>query len=145
MSELEQRAEVVRVARTWVGTRYHHEGRIKGVGVDCGMLLAEVFAEAGLIARPDIKSYSPQFFLHSDDPAYIREIERFAHAVAAPTGPGDLVVYKLLRQYAHGGIITELEPRRIVHAYAPAERVLEGREFEFAKLVAAEKLFYSVW
>jgi len=25
-------------ARTWLGTPYHHQPRVKGVGVDCAML-----------------------------------------------------------------------------------------------------------
>ncbi len=35
-------SDVVRTARTWLGTPYHHQGRLKGVGVDCAGLLIGV-------------------------------------------------------------------------------------------------------
>ena len=47
--EEDERALVVRIAQEWAGTPYHHRARIKGVGVDCGQLVAGVFEEAGLI------------------------------------------------------------------------------------------------
>ncbi len=40
--------EVVRVARTWLGTPYHHQGRVKGAGVDCAGLSVGVAKELGL-------------------------------------------------------------------------------------------------
>ncbi|WP_436904878.1 hypothetical protein [Acinetobacter johnsonii] len=33
----------VQEALTWLGTPYHHQGRVKDVGVDCGTLLCEVY------------------------------------------------------------------------------------------------------
>lgn len=36
--------QAVAEAITWLGTPYHHQGRVKGVGVDCGTLLCEVYA-----------------------------------------------------------------------------------------------------
>lgn len=41
------RAQIVPIARTYLGTPYHHEGGVKGVGVDCARLLACVFEECG--------------------------------------------------------------------------------------------------
>ena len=35
----------------WLGT-YHHQGRVKGVGVDCGTLICEVY-EKGLMDHLD--------------------------------------------------------------------------------------------
>ncbi len=39
--------EAVQEALTWLGTPYHHQGRIKGVGVDCGTLICEVYEKVG--------------------------------------------------------------------------------------------------
>jgi cell wall-associated NlpC family hydrolase len=36
------RAAVVREAESWIGTPFHHAARVKGAGIDCLMLLAEV-------------------------------------------------------------------------------------------------------
>lgn len=39
------RAEIVRVARLWIGTPYHHQASLKGVGCDCLGLLRGVWRE----------------------------------------------------------------------------------------------------
>ena len=46
-----QRAAVVAAARSWIGTPYHHAADVKGVGVDCAMLLVRVYSDLGLIDR----------------------------------------------------------------------------------------------
>ena len=47
-------ARVIAEARTWIGAPYHPQGDIKGVGVDCGMLLVRIFVDHSLVghARP---------------------------------------------------------------------------------------------
>lgn len=35
MIEQEERARFVATALSYVGTPYHHHGRLKGIGVDC--------------------------------------------------------------------------------------------------------------
>ncbi len=65
------RAAVVRCAQSWLRTPYHHRGRIKGAGVDCAMLLAEVYAEAGLVAPLAIPHYPPDWHLHRDAERYL--------------------------------------------------------------------------
>lgn len=42
-----KREDVVRVAKEYIGTPWHHCGRKKGVGVDCAGLLFCVFGELG--------------------------------------------------------------------------------------------------
>ena len=40
--------ELVEEARTWIGTPFKHQGRVKGVGVDCYGLIIEVSRHFGL-------------------------------------------------------------------------------------------------
>ncbi len=47
------RAAVVAEAHRWLRTPYHKHGRVLGAGVDCSMLLAEVFEAAGAIPHVD--------------------------------------------------------------------------------------------
>src|SRR6202161_3252947 len=70
-SEAAQRAAVVAEARSWIGTKYHNCADIKGVGVDCGMLLARVFANVGLIPFVDPRPYPPDWHLHRDEERYL--------------------------------------------------------------------------
>lgn len=46
MSELAQR--LVEEARSWKGTRFQHQGQIKGLGVDCANFVALVARDAGI-------------------------------------------------------------------------------------------------
>ncbi len=39
---------VMEIARSWVGTKFHHQGRRKNVGVDCIGLIVGVAQELGL-------------------------------------------------------------------------------------------------
>ena len=40
----EQRDLIVEETKSWLRTPYHHQGAIKGVGVDCAMILIKVFS-----------------------------------------------------------------------------------------------------
>jgi cell wall-associated NlpC family hydrolase len=122
-----QRAAVVAEARKWVGTPYHNCADIKGVGVDCGMLLVRVFVDTGLVAPFDPRPYPSDWYLHRSEERYLGFISARVTellAVVAPR-PGDIVVMRFGRCYSHGGIVTRTAPFTMVHAYAPARFCLE--------------------
>lgn len=52
-----RRKELVELARSWKGTPFHHQGRIKGVGTDCTGFLIGVLDEAGIATPPDLPFY----------------------------------------------------------------------------------------
>lgn len=146
MTEQEQREAVVAAARSWLGTKYHSNARIKGVGVDCAQILAATYPEAGILPPIEIGKYSAQWHLHSSVPLYVQAIlDNGGREIATPSGIGDLVVYWQAKQFAHGAIITRVDPLRFVHAFAPARRVVEGDETEFGVLVSEEKKFFTLW
>lgn len=45
----ERRLAIIAEARSWLGTRFHHQAAIKGVGVDCAGLVRGVGKETGLL------------------------------------------------------------------------------------------------
>jgi hypothetical protein len=145
MSEDQERARVVEVARSFIRTRYRPNAKIKGVGVDCGTLLTMVFEEAGVRSPIVLADYSPQFHMHSVEPRYEGElIKNGAHEVEQ-CRIADIALYFQGKQFAHGAIVSQLSPLRIIHAYAPSRCVVEGDEAEFGLLVGAKKKFYSAW
>ena len=115
--EATARARVVAEALGWLGTPYHHHGRVRGVGVDCGMLLAEVYERAGVVGRVDAGGYSPQWHLHRGEEVYEAFMSAYAHRVQTPAvpQPGDIATFKFGRCFSHGGIF--VEPDLLVHAY----------------------------
>jgi hypothetical protein len=48
MSRVES-AEILAAARTWLGTPWRHQGRLKGVAMDCGGLILGVGRDLGLL------------------------------------------------------------------------------------------------
>ena len=44
------RTDVVAAAREWLGTPFHHQARLRGVGVDCvGLVIGVIFLIVGLL------------------------------------------------------------------------------------------------
>jgi cell wall-associated NlpC family hydrolase len=119
MTEQEKRAAVIAEARTWLGTPFHHMGRIKGRrgGVDCGQILAAVYERTGDIPHFVVPPYSVQHALHSDDEWYIRHLQTHWTEIAEDDAkPGDIVIYKIGRCYSHAGILIEPWPGNIIHS-----------------------------
>lgn len=130
-----ERAHVIEVARSWIGTPFHDQAAIKGVGVDCAHLLAAVGVEAGLVEPFHIEVYSPQFMLHRDDPLFESYVLRFTREIPeAEARMGDVVLYRVGRSFAHGGFIVEW-PAAIIHAYKTYGGVVEtgGREADLSE------------
>jgi cell wall-associated NlpC family hydrolase len=117
------RATVVAEARSWARTPWHHEGRVKGAGVDCAMFLIEVFVAAGLIEPPPVEHYPPDWALHRDEPRFLAILRELADPVDAAL-PGDVAMFKFGRHAAHGAIVIQWP--RIVHAYAAEGCVVES-------------------
>jgi len=136
---MKTRAQIVNAARQWLGTPFHHQARLKGVGCDCIGLVIGVARELGLIAPDfDISGY-PRVpdgtTLMSTARQHMTEIDR------AAMQPGDVVVvsfdkdpqhFGILGDYRHGGL-------SIIHGASNPGRVIETRLMfsEHMKFVAA--------
>jgi cell wall-associated NlpC family hydrolase len=115
--ESAQRQAVISEAESWIGTPFHHQGRVKGRrgGVDCAMLLLEVFRGAGVITDDrTIPYYSQQWHLHRSDEKYLEMILAFGAREITTPQPGDLAIWKVGRAFSHGAIVV-LWPE-IIHA-----------------------------
>ena len=142
MSEAAQRASVVAEARCFIGTPYHHMGRIKGVGVDCATIIAEVYHACGLVPPQEIGYYSTQFNHHSTDETYMQCVLRHAHEVERPN-PGDMVLWRFKNVFGHGAIVTDWP--RVVHAVEGAG-VIEDDISNCPRLGDARRMkFFSLW
>jgi len=131
-----QRAEVVRVARSFIGTPYHHMGRVKGAGVDCATLLAEVYYEAGVLKEPVAIEYYPMdWHLHRDDERYLQMVQRYCREIPAErVAPGDIVIYHFGRAWSHGGIVIDVRrPGEHVASADPREQSARAQQRSVAE------------
>lgn len=109
------RHQICAEALTWVGTPYHHHGRIRGVGVDCLNLLAAVYSAVGLVEVGELGHYSQTWHHHRSEELMAEGISRYMRRVDAGQ-PGDAVVFRFGRTHSHAGIL--IGDGRFVHAYA---------------------------
>ncbi len=145
-AEAAQRRAVVVAARAWIGTPYHHAADLKGVGVDCAMLLVRVYCDLGLVETFDPRPYTRDWMLHRDEERYLGSLLARTQLIEAP-GLGDVIVFRIGRCFAHGGIVTRINPLTICHAFMPAGFVIEdeiARNAELAARMASAK-FASYW
>jgi NlpC/P60 family putative phage cell wall peptidase len=113
--------DVVNAARTWLGTPYHHQGRLKGVGVDCAGLLVGVTRELGL-SDFDLQGYSMR--PNGDSLRRICD-EQMTPIARDELVPGDVVLFTVDAHPGHLGILTT--PNQLIHAYLPRRQVVEHR------------------
>lgn len=144
ISEAAGRAAIVRVAQTWLGTPYHPEGRVKGAAVDCGMLIAEVYEEAGIIPHVDVPHYAADFHKHNRVEQYLAIILRYGHRIpAGAQKPGDVAMWKFGHTRSHGAIIIDWP--LVIHATLHEGKVWRCDVCEDVRYNDQQPLFYSFW
>jgi hypothetical protein len=113
-------------------------GRIRGAGVDCIMLLAEVYYEAGIIPYVDIPYFAPDFNLHQSAELYLEGLLQYAKEIPGPPQPGDVALFRFGRCFAHGAIVTEWP--KLIHAFV-RNGVMEGNADQPTLAGRATKFF----
>jgi cell wall-associated NlpC family hydrolase len=113
-----ERAVIVAEAKSFIGTPYHPNGRIKGAGVDCLTLLACVYET--LLGPIEVPYYPKDWHLHQTDERYIHGILAWGGAEvdappARPLQPADIVLFKFGNCFAHGCIVVGWPV--VLHAY----------------------------
>ena len=131
--------KLVAAARTWKGTRFQHQGRLKQVGVDCVGFIAEVAREAGIQVRIP-SDYKP----HEDGNLMLALLEHHMELVDSMR-PGDVIALsdealKDLNVPRHLAFVSEIRPRTtlIVHAsqFGVREHRMDGHWL---------KRIHSIW
>lgn len=118
---------IVSTAREWIGTPFHHQARVKGVGVDCVGLVIAVARELGHVAPDfDVLGYSR----HPDGVELMHHLNNNMNVVSqADMRPGDVVCVAfdshpqhvgIVADYVHGGL-------SIIHAASKVGKVIETR------------------
>jgi len=112
------REDIVAMARSWVGTPYHHQAAARGIGCDCLGLVRGLYREIAGDEPADIPPYSRDWA-----EARRREtlLEGAARYLAPVTGldeaaSGDVLVFRLRgsAMAKHAGILTS--ENTMVHA-----------------------------
>lgn len=108
---------IAAAARTWLGTPHVNQARVKGIGVDCGMLLIGALEDAGLIDKGAIKiaPYSNEWHLHHSEEWFLSYVKKYCIPVTeTDMAIGDFLMYQFGRCVSHGGIYVGDD--QIIHA-----------------------------
>jgi len=122
------RADIVALARGWLGTPYHHQASLKGVGCDCLGLIRGVYAEACGQPAETPPPYSRDWAEASGRETMIEAAGRHLRAVSpADAEPGDVLIFRLRpgAMAKHAGIMSWAPGIRIVSP-APGIRPAVG-------------------
>lgn len=140
-----QGAAVAAEARTWLGTRFHHQAHLKGVGCDCVGLVLGVGKALGifpadLTSRPEFAPYVGYSRMPSGG-RLEQACARFAVQIpVSEIRPGDVVLFNFNGAPSHAAIVGDYPAGglSIIHAYAVTRKVVESRFDEgWASRVAA--------
>jgi len=113
------RLDIVAVARTWIGTPYHHQGALRGVGCDCLGLVRGVYQQITGKSPETPPPYTPDWAEAAGEETLIAAASRHLIKLSVDeAGPGDVVLFRLSpgAMAKHAGIL--LGQGRMVHAYS---------------------------
>lgn len=89
-------ADVVRLARAWIGTPYHHQASQRGIGCDCLGLVRGLFRDLYGCEAEEPPPYSRDWAEADGRETMLGAARRHLVAIApAAAGPGDVLVFRL--------------------------------------------------
>ena len=113
---------IVAEARTWLGTPFKHQARLKGVGVDCGGVPVGIAKTLGL-------SYNDgQGYARVPSNGQFRSLLASCLDVItlADVQPGDLMSFAFMSEEQHIAVVSQLDPIRLIHAWEAIGRCVEN-------------------
>lgn len=115
-------ADVVGIARSWLGTPYLHQASVKGVGCDCLGLLRGIWREAHGKEPQAVPAYTPDWSEPQGDEVLLRAARQYLSAAdSRPLSPGQILLFRM-RQGAvakHIGVVSAAGAcPQFIHAYS---------------------------
>jgi NlpC/P60 family putative phage cell wall peptidase len=126
---------IVATARSWIGTRFHHQGRLKKTGshkggVDCLGLLVGIADELDLRRTDGTRLASTDETDYAHQPDSKRLKSKLAELLMPiPVGgisAGDILLLRIDDNPQHLAVVSDMaDDLGIIHAYASARAVVE--------------------
>ncbi len=146
-------------ARLWIGTPFHHQGRVKGIGCDCIGLVLGVINAVGVRSRTLDAAGDPVPFTDFDETDYAPDPNgqrlkekmdcHFTKVALSRIRAGDVLLFRIIHLPQHVGIVAPhpIGGLSLIHAYAPARRVVEERLSPswMHRVIGAYRIPVSCW
>ncbi len=118
---IKTRKNIILVSRTWLGTRYKHQGRLKGIGADCVGFVGGVMQELGYEIK-DNYNYTKQ----PDGLLFQQKMsEHFDFIDFKDLKEADVLSFAFNSNPQHIAIVTQVNPIYIIHSVITSKKVVE--------------------
>ena len=111
-------ARLAQAARACLGTAFHHQGRVAGVGVDCIGLVVVALRSIGFEVRDRL-----DYGMRPDGHALVEALIAHGGVRVDAAQEGDILLFRYDGQPQHVAIA--LDGGRLIHSFAPAGGVVE--------------------
>ncbi|HEY4123388.1 MAG TPA: hypothetical protein VGM36_02170 [Rhizomicrobium sp.] len=92
-----ERTQIIRIARSWIGTPYIHQASVKGVGCDCLGLLRGVWRELHGDEPESAPPYSPDWAEATGEETLYMALSRHLREIdKRDVAPGDMALFRML-------------------------------------------------
>lgn len=117
-----KRSQIIEEARGWIGTPYHHQATLKGVGCDCLGLVRGIYRELVGPEPEQAPPYSSSWAEETGSEIMVDVCRKYLIEVEVEDrGPGDVLLFRMLRNgpIKHMGFLSF--NNYIIHAYSGHE------------------------
>ncbi|HEY6021545.1 MAG TPA: NlpC/P60 family protein [Candidatus Paceibacterota bacterium] len=113
------RRKFISAARGYIGTPFHHQGRLPGVGLDCAGVIVCAAMECGLVID-DVAGYA----MVPSNGLLEQAVIKHCYAIERnDVVSGDILLFRFLREPQHLAIFDD---GMLIHAYNSVGRVVEN-------------------
>ncbi len=110
------RADVVAVARRWIGTPYQHQASCEGAGADCLGLVRGIWREICGKEPTLVPAYTPDWSEAARDERLLAAMGAYFYSVRGEAQIGDVLVFRLRSVAKHLAVVSARG--KIIHAYS---------------------------
>jgi len=112
------REQIIAEARSWLGTPFHHQGRLKGVGADCAGVVI------GTANALNLTSFDTVAYARQPDGAAMQAVleAQMLKISVDEIQYGDVILFAFDRDPQHVGFYTDIG---LLHSYAQVKKCIE--------------------
>lgn len=107
---------IVRIAQSWVGTPYHHQASLKGVGCDCVGLVRGVYRELYGVEPPELINYSSDWGDANGNESMVIAANKYLVPTTEP-GPGSVILLRWAKHRVAKHCMILSFNGKAIHAY----------------------------
>lgn len=111
------RQDIVRIARSWIGTPYHHQASARGVGTDCLGLVRGIWRALYGAEPASIPFYSRDWAEASNRETLLEVARQYLVAVASEDmRPGDVLIFRFQSDLPAKHVAVLASKKSMIHA-----------------------------